>query len=230
MDANSTSLKYAVDIVFCIDVTGSMYPVLDQVKEGALTFHKRLEESMSHKDKAISKLRLRVVAYRDFRDNASDALEQSPFFTIPEQVGEFESFVRGLRAGGGGDEPESGLEALAVALNSDWERGQDRRRHIVALFTDASAHPLGVGSSAGTYPQVAPASIDDLMEVWGYGGSQSAVMENAAKRLLLFAPDTTPWNEIAADWNNTIYVPSRAGEGLNEFEFTEIIDAIGNSI
>lgn len=230
MDPNSTSLRYAVDIVFCIDVTGSMYPVLDQVKEGALTFHKRLEESMAAKDKAISNLRLRVVAYRDFRDNAADAIQQSPFFSVPGQVGEFESFVSSLRAGGGGDEPESGLEALAEALSSEWERGLDRRRHIVALFTDASAHPLGVGSSASTYPQSAPATIDDLMEMWGYSGSQSSAMENAAKRLLLFAPDTTPWNVIAADWNNTIYMPSRAGEGLNEYEFTEIIDAISNSI
>ena len=230
MDPNSTSLKYAVDIVFCIDVTGSMYPVMNQVKEGALTFHKRLEESMSEKDKAISKLRLRVVAYRDFRDNPSNAIEESPFFNIPDQVGDFESFVRQLKPGGGGDEPESGLEALAVALNSNWERGLDRRRHIVALFTDASAHPLGVGNDASTYPQAAPASIDDLMEMWGYGGSQSASMENAAKRLLLFAPDTTPWNMIAADWNNTVYLPSRAGEGLEEYELNEIIDTIVNSI
>jgi hypothetical protein len=230
VNANNTSLQYAVDIVFCIDVTGSMNPVMNQVKEGALTFHKRLEDSMSEKDKAISKLRLRVVAYRDFRDNAADAIEQSPFFAIPDEVGDFESFVSRLKPGGGGDEPESGLEALAVALASDWERGLDRRRHIVALFTDASAHPLGVGREASTYPQAAPGTIDDLMEMWGYGGSQSAAMENAAKRLLLFAPDTEPWNMIAADWNNTVYLPSRAGEGLEEYELTEIIDTIVNSI
>jgi hypothetical protein len=66
--------------------------------------------------------------------------------------------------------------------------------------------------------------------MWGYGGSQSAKMENAAKRLLLFAPDTTPWNMIAADWNNTMYFASRAGEGLEEYELKEIIDIIGNSI
>ena len=230
MDANSSSLKYAVDIVFCIDVTGSMYPVLDQVKEGALTFHKRLEDSMAAKNKAINQLRLRVVAYRDFRDNAADALIQSPFFTMPDQIADYETFLQALQAGGGGDEPESGLEALAVALHSDWERGLTRRRHIVALFTDASAHPLGTGSSAATYPAEAPATIDDLMEVWGYGGSQTAAMENAAKRLLLFAPDANPWNEIAADWNNSIYFPSRAGEGLHEFELAEIVDLISNSV
>ena len=55
-------------------------------------------------------------------------------------------------------------------------------------------------------------------------------MENAAKRLLLFAPDTMPWNVIAADWNNTIFLPSKAGDGLEEFEMDEIIDAIANSI
>jgi hypothetical protein len=230
MDPNSTSLRYAVDIVFCIDVTGSMYPVLDQVKQGALTFHSRLEASMAEKDKSISNLRLRVVAYRDFRDDPRTALEQSPFFTVPDQVSEFEAFVKQLKAGGGGDEPESGLEALAVALNSDWETGLDRRRHIVALFTDASAHTLGVGREVASYPQDMPANLDELLEVWGYSGAQTAVMENAAKRLLLFAPDTTPWNMIAADWNNTIYLPSRAGEGLEEYELNEIVDAIGNSI
>ena len=65
--------------------------------------------------------------------------------------------------------------------------------------------------------------VDQRQEPTGDG-------QDGLRHLLLFAPDTTPWNEIAADWNNTIYVPSRAGEGLNEFEFTEIIDAIGNSI
>jgi hypothetical protein len=230
VNANDTSLKYAVDIALCIDVTGSMAPVLERVKQSALSFHKRLEEAMSAKQKAISQMRLRVVAYRDFADNPGDALAASPFWNIPEQTADFERFVHGLRAGGGGDEPESGLEALAVAINSDWERGLDRRRHIIAFFTDASAHPLGHGSGASTYPPGLPASIDDLMEAWGYGRSQSAVMENAAKRLLLFAPDTSPWNEIAADWNNTIYFPSVAGSGLEEIELTEIIDAIANSV
>ena len=32
-------LSYAVDIVFCIDVTGSMTPIIDQVKANALRFY-----------------------------------------------------------------------------------------------------------------------------------------------------------------------------------------------
>ena len=55
-------------------------------------------------------------------------------------------------------------------------------------------------------------------------------MENAAKRQLLFAPDTIPWNAIAADRDNTIFLPSRAGDGLEDHEMGEIINAIANSI
>lgn len=228
----SGGFKYAVDIVFCIDVTGSMSPVIDAVKENVRSFHSLLGDAMAEKGKAISQLRVRVIAYRDFADNPSDALERTDFLTLPDQQGAFESFVKRLRAMGGGDEPESGLEALSVAIDSAWERGQDRRRHVIALFTDASAHPLdgSTARSAATYPQSIPATIDELFERWGYPSSQSAAMENSAKRLLLFAPDTTPWNVIAADWNNTIFLPSKAGEGLEEVEMQEIINAIANSI
>lgn len=228
----SGSFKYAVDIVFCIDVTGSMGPVIDAVKENVRSFHSQLGSAMAEKEKAISQLRVRVIAYRDFADNASDAIQTTDFLTLPGGTGEFETFVQRLRATGGGDEPESGLEALSLAIDSAWERGQDRRRHVIALFTDASAHPLGNAAARGasTYPPSIPATIDDLFERWGYPSSQSATMENSAKRLLLFAPDTTPWNIIAADWNNTIFLPSKAGDGLEEVEMQEIINAIANSI
>jgi hypothetical protein len=228
----SGGFRYAVDIVFCIDVTGSMTPVIEAVKRNVQTFHSRLNAAMAEKSKSISQLRLRVIAFRDYADNPADAMETTDFLVLPDQQGDFERFVSRLHAGGGGDEPESGLEALAVAIDSDWERGLDRRRHVIAMFTDASAHQLGDAAAriVPTYPQSVPATIDELFDRWGYPSSQEAAMENAAKRLLLFAPDTLPWNVIAADWNNTIFLPSKAGEGLEEVEMAEIIEAIANSI
>lgn len=228
----SGGFKYAVDIVFCIDVTGSMSPVIDAVKENVRTFHSTLGSAMAEKGKAISQLRVRVIAYRDFADKPSNAIEATGFLTLPDQQGQFETFVQRLHATDGGDEPESGLEALSLAIDSDWERGLDRRRHVIAVFTDASAHPLGDprARAAASYPSTAPATIDELFERWGYQSSQTSVMENSAKRLLLFAPDTSPWNVIAADWNNTIFLPSKAGDGLEEVEMQEIIDVIASSI
>ncbi|MEU8139862.1 vWA domain-containing protein [Streptodolium elevatio] len=226
------NLQYAVDIVLCIDATASMYPVLESVKSSALQFHDRLNDVMAKKGKAISQLRLKTIAFRDFGDDPDTAIEQTEFLHLPDQSKEFETFVRAIDADGGGDIPESGLEALALAINAPWEKGLDRRRHVIVMFTDAPAHPLGtVGASARSYPADIPRDIDDLFEQWGYSRSQSAVMEQSAKRLVLFAPDEAPWgNPIAEDWDLTLHFESKAGEGLEEFEMDEIIETIANSL
>ncbi|WP_406446866.1 VWA domain-containing protein [Streptomyces sp. NBC_01613] len=225
------NLQYAVDIVLCIDATGSMIPVLDSVKDSALTFQERLEAVMHDKGKAISRLRVRTIAYRDFGDNEDDAIEQTGFLTLPDQAEKFRAFLAGIEARGGGDRPESGLEALALAVNSPWETGLDRRRHVIVVFTDAPAHPLGGPHTAlQGYPAAVPRSPDELFEQWGYSGSQEAVMEQSAKRLVLFAPDEDPWNEMQEEWDMTLHFPSRGGQGLKEFEMDEIIDTIANSL
>lgn len=225
------NLQYAVDIVLCVDATASMGPVLESVKASALSFHQRLEAVMAAKGKAISQLRIKTIAFRDFGDRADDALEETDFLRLPEQAVQFETFLKGLEAVGGGDIPESGLEALSLAVASPWETGLDRRRHVVVMFTDAPAHPLGGPHSAVQgYPRSIPGSLDDLFEQWGYARSQSAVMEQSAKRLVLFAPEKEPWAAIAEDWDLTLHFPSKAGDGLQEFEMDEIIDTIANSL
>lgn len=229
--SNNGSLQYAVDIVMCIDATGSMNHTLVHVKESALSFHTRLNKVMHDKGKAISQLRLKVIAFRDFGDRADDAIAQTDFLLLPDQAADFDRFVRGLHATGGGDWPESGLEALSLAVQSPWEQGLDRRRHVIVLFTDAPAHPLGAPDqvAAQTYPQSIPRSMNELFEQWG-PSQNPHVMDNSAKRLLLFAPEESPWIEIADDWNNTLYFPSVAGQGLEEYEMDEIIDTIANSL
>jgi hypothetical protein len=226
------SLQYAVDIVLCIDVTMSMGPALTNVKHSALSFPNRLAQEMAVKGRGISSLRLKVIGFRDFGDWADDAITESPFFSVPGELDGFEQTVRGLEPAGGGDEPESGLEALALAMAADWETGLDRRRHVIVLFTDAPAHPLGDPRqvAAHTYPRSIPSSLDELFGQWGHGQSRGALMDNSAKRLLIFAPETYPWNDIADDWNHTLFFPSNAGEGLEEWEMDEIVATIANSL
>ena len=100
-----------------------MFPVLDTVKASALQFHERLDGVMGKKGKAISQLRLKVIVFRDFGDDPSNAIEQTGFLHLPSQARDFEQFLSGIDATGGGDIPESGLEALALAINSPWETG-----------------------------------------------------------------------------------------------------------
>ncbi len=228
----AASLQYAVDIVMCVDATASMTPTLSNVKNSALSFPTRLAQEMAGKGRGISSLRLKVIAFRDFGDRADDALVESEFFTVPDELDGFERAVRGLSPTGGGDLPESGLEALAVAMASDWESGLDRRRHVIVMFTDAPAHPLGDRrqTSAAGYPRSIPSSLDGLYAQWGHGQSRNALMENSAKRLLIFAPEEYPWGDIADDWNHTLFFPSEAGEGLQEWEMDQIIATIANSL
>lgn len=222
----SQGIKYAVDLVMCIDATGSMGHLINEVKESALTFYEKLEAVMERKEKTIDQLRARVIVFRDYwADSESLAMKCSDFFDLRTQSSEFKSFVSGITATGGGDEPENGLESLALALNSNWEKSQDfaKQRYVVVVYTDASTHPLEKGSKPSHYPQDIPKSFDDLTDLW-------LDMPSPTKRLLLFAPDASHWNIIASDWENTIHFPSKAGRGLEELEMDQVLNAIANSI
>ena len=95
-------LNYNVDIVMCIDCTGSMGGLLDNVKNNALKFYPDLKESCAKKDKEISELRIKVIAFRDFNADGDNALNETEFFKIPEQEDDFRHFINGLSPRGGG--------------------------------------------------------------------------------------------------------------------------------
>ncbi|MFI1102108.1 vWA domain-containing protein [Streptomyces melanogenes] len=243
-----------MDIVLCVDVTGSMAPVLNQVKEGALSFHGRLKAVMGRRGMDIGRMRLRVIAFRDFGADRDRAIESTSFLDLPEQDAEFAEFIAGLRATGGGDVPESGLEALALAVRSPWSAGTGDRRHIVVLFTDAPAHPLGghtprrraakspsdrppwwssrrrAASASPSADDVFPRTFGELHDQWGREGRDGAVMDQSAKRLLIFAPEQQPWRDIAETWDKTLFVPSVAGTGLKEIALDEVISTIARNL
>ncbi len=221
-------LKYTVDIVFCIDATGSMGHLINEVKKGTLRFDEDLTKLMNEKEKQIDTLRVKVISYRDFYHDGEDAFFESDFFKLPEQKAEFSKFVSSIDADGGGDEPENGLEALAVAFQSKWNKDGDRRRQIIVLWTDASAHELEkkIDSKPSSYPQNMPKDFDDFADLW----EGQSNMNQSAKRLILFAPDAYPWTNINTHFTNTAMLPSKAGHGLEELEYSQILNAIANSV
>ena len=222
-----SNFAYAVDIVFYIDKTFSMKPVIDLTKESALRFHADLSRVMEEKTKKIDKLRIRTIAFGDIYADGADWLKESSFFELPDETDSFNSFIKDIRVEGGGDEPENGLEALALAMNSDWTTEGTRRRHIIVLYTDASAHSLELSQEkdSSAAPVGLAKSFEELSEQWV---NQS--MESNARRLILYAPDANPWTEISNYWNQVVHFPSKAGSGLEEVDYGSIIDAIANSV
>lgn len=213
----------------CIDCTGSMGGLLDTVKANALKFYPDLKALCEEKGKEITELRIRVIGFRDLGFDKDKAITDSGFLAIPEQEDKFKEIVSSFTPSGGGPEPESGLEALAMAINSDWTKGGDKRRHVIVVWSDASTHALGEsGKDNPLYPSDAPANFDELTDWWE--DEQGGKMDMNSKRLIIFAPDASAWTEMEDNWNNVIHHPAKAGDGLEDVDYKTILTMIANSI
>jgi len=225
---NNNRLSYFADLVFRIDATGSMGKVIEIVKQNALSFQQDLVNAMKAKGKMIQQLRIRIIAFRDYIADGENAMMATDFFLLPGEVETFSRCVNGIRATGGGDIPEDGLEALAFAIRSKWTMEAAKKRHVIVVWTDAGVHELGYGSKMSNYPDKMAKNFEELTNWWG-DEQLSGFMDPNAKRLLLFAPYASYWKTISDNWDNVMHYPSVAGAGLKEIDYNQIIDAIINS-
>lgn len=222
------TLDVYADIVYCIDLTSSMKPIIDKVKATALTLHSDLQEVMQTKySRSVRKLRIKVIGFRDAYCDGGKSFEVSEFFNLPDEADRFKAFVDGLEAKGGGDIPENSLEALAMAMRTDWITTHDssvRKRHIIVLFSDAPAHELEK-AKLGTdrnYPENMPESYSELVDWWNgqgaLGGGHSVNMDQISKRFALFVPENCePWSYVADDFDNCVpcYIePDKGGADI----------------
>ena len=220
---------YNVDVCLCIDKTGSMGPIINTVKRNALNLYRDVLDSLEKKQKHVSQFRIRVIWFGDYVADEVPILV-SDFLTMPDDLSKYEEFVKSIKPDGGGDAPEDGLEALAYAMRSDWVKTGWRKRHIIALFTDAPTHELGYGKKSSHYPRHGmPEDFGQLSEMWGnkqYPGE----MDNHSKRLLLFAPDTSFWHMIKENWNSVVMTPAEEATGLENVAYQYMINTIVNSV
>ncbi len=222
MSDQQMSGTYYVDIVLCIDATGSMSPILGEVKANAMRICEMFKEGMDDEGKTVEQLRIKVISFRDYGCD-DEPMVESDFFVLPEQNDALAAFVNGIEPKGGGDGPENALEAIACALKSDWTTGGKKRRHAILVFTDAPALPLGARASAGSYPAGMPADLATL-GAWWAGTSQDlgSTYQASAGRLVVFAPNATPWTDLAT-WNCYWPTYSQAGKGLDDVQIAEAI-------
>lgn len=223
------SLKYNVDLVYCIDATRSMDNILDIVKNNAVNFYDDFIKKMNEKNKPIGRLRMRIIAFRDYYYDHDEAMLVTDFFEMPSQAEDLKACVASITANGGGDAPEDGLEALAFAIKSDWCQDKGKKRHVIVVWSDESTHELGFGKSAPNYPGGMAKNFDELTSWWG-NRQNPGFMDESAKRLLMFTPDLPGWSIIKDNWNNSILYESRAGRGLDDVDYEQILNAICNSV
>lgn len=214
---------YNVDIVMVLDKTGSMTDIMETVKNNALTLRRKIELELEDGARGgIATLRVRVVAFGCIGEDRSNSFRVSDFFELPDDEKAFEAFVAGIAAEGGGE--ESGLNALAVALQSDWLDLGRKTRHIVLMFTDEDSHPLEKHYGSPYCPANAPRNMAELSDLW-YGQKIS----QRGKRLVIVGPTNSVYDrQIVRNWDRTQFVAIERDE--QSLDIDGIVRLIGATI
>ena len=220
--------KGVVDIVFLLDVTGSMQPCIDALKNNIATFIDTLTIKGANNDNPVKHWRAKAVGYRDAKEDR-EWFADSPFVEDPAAL---KAQLSALKASGGGDEPESLLDALhrvatmaatgkAAPAEADKWRYRSEAARVVVAFTDASYHP--------TMEQPKDGTVSDVI---------NAIHSNRII-LNLFAPEMPCHDALAAaDKSEYMAIPTNgktAVEALNEFtsdqsNFRKTLEALAKSV
>mgnify|MGYP002854713603 CR=1 FL=1 len=237
----------SVDVVMCIDFTGSMGGIIGTVKENAIAFYEQFKERCDLAGITLTGMKSQVIGFQDKNVDGDLWFKMSPNYSMPAEQSDFNAYVNDeIYAMGGGDIPESGLEALDAAFSkSDWGYDDGYHRQVVILWTDA---PYLVRMSADSIPQYytdyvtdslgyyVTDSLGNYITVEHYYTDLTTDMVKAkwdampsGKRLILFAPKGESWYDnggswdVMDSWKNVIheeYTSSSFGD------FSYILDAI----
>ncbi len=163
----------ALDLIFCIDVTGSMEDDIASVKAAA----SNIVNSISAK---TDNYRVAIIAYRDWDDTAGYAMFEDYAFSADK--GTIIANINRLSVGGGDDEPEAVLEALMRAIDSrsvgGWRNNVNKQ---IILMGDAPPHnPSREGLTPAIVAQAAwdadPVVIQAVV-VGNYGSYSAEAVE-----------------------------------------------------
>jgi von Willebrand factor type A domain len=144
-----------LDLVLVVDTTGSMGDEIAFLNREMIGIVRTAARTAPGLD-----IRYGLVVYRDQGD---DYVTQSYGFTTsaPTMAG----WLRGLQAGGGGDEPEAAAAALQAGVNLDWRAGRGER--IMLQVADAPPH----NGDAATYLRAAKTAAERGVQIFTLGAS-----------------------------------------------------------
>jgi hypothetical protein len=206
------------DIVFVIDVTESMQPYIDAIKQNMIAFAHDL--AANNRD-----YRLGLVTFEDYVVSQYPDCNCEYRTALTSDVNKFIDWVGTLHAGGGGDIPEDQLDGLAYASTLPF---RPEAQAILILITDAPCHKAGDGpdrSGDQAYRDHHPGD-NDVTEMTG-----DKVAEMLKKNgLTLYAVVPPPFIEPAYQE----IVDATHGRSYNiiteEGRFSSLVREIGHSI
>ncbi len=194
--------KGEADIVFLVDATGSMGPCIDALRDSMNYFIDMLTTVGDPQTGIVLRdWRISICAYRDFTckedmDAGIPALEVTPFSRDRREI---RTRIASITPTGGGDDPESLLDALYLIMKwkktapgASPEEGKWRARgeaaRCILVFTDAPYHPTMA------IPEAAGATYKDLKNL----------IHQERFRLMICAP-TYPCYDALSSFNRSVW-------------------------
>ncbi|MBE9009039.1 VWA domain-containing protein [Pseudanabaenaceae cyanobacterium LEGE 13415] len=118
------------DILFVLDCTGSMQGEIDAVRDAITSFADTIQSQSVRARVGLIEFRDRLIG----EEQRVVLFDGEPFTSNPTV---FREQVAKLRAKGGGDEPESSLDAVLLALDQPFDPSANK---VIVLVTDAPPH------------------------------------------------------------------------------------------
>jgi hypothetical protein len=209
--------KGVADVVFLIDVSGRMSPIIDALRKNIEAFVTSLSSGDANNAAPVRDWRGKVVGYRDVEAAKSEGLEWLEDHPFVRDTAALKAQLASLRAQGGGDEPESLLDALykiatmeaspkgAQSEEANKWRYRSEAARVVVVFTDASF------KETMSIPEAKGGALQDVANV---------VMANRII-LSLFAPNFEGYDRLSqidkSEWEVVEYEGLNPQEALQKF-------------
>ena len=209
--------KGVADIVFIVDVSGSMKPCIDALRANIEAFIDSLSKGEANNAPPVRDWRGKVVGYRDIEAAEGEGLPWIVDNPFVRDATALKAQLAELRAEGGGDEPESLLDALYKTASMEacpkasqaedphkWRYRSDAAR-VVVVFTDAPfKETMSIQEAKG-------GSLQDVANI---------VMANRII-LSLFAPNFEGYDRLSqidkSEWEVVEYEGLTPQESLKKF-------------
>ena len=209
--------KGVADVVFLIDVSGSMAPIIDALRKNIEAFVDSLSTGDANNAAPVRDWRGKVVGYRDIEAAHAEGMEWFEDNPFVRDTSALKTQLAALRAQGGGDEPESLLDALYKVASMEatakgaqsedankWRYRSDAAR-VVVVFTDASF------KETMSLPEAKGGALQDVANM---------VMANRII-LSLFAPNFEGYDRLSqidkSEWEVVEYEGLSPQEALRKF-------------
>ena len=206
--------KTSLDLLFVMDITGSMQDYLEQAKQNVINMINRIIEECPGID-----INLGFIGYRDIIETNNKDYVDIDFTKDYQSIKDAIKYV--IASGGDGDGPEDVAWAMEMALNKDW-KSNARFITFVADYPCHGSKYLNISTDKYLNPPENRRDIEELIK------------ELAENNISLFCMKITQYTDIMFNIFSDIYknyincefkvVPMNSEKSLDDFVVNSAVD------